>query len=71
MICSIAGLVTAISAPVGVVLGHLAKRQIAQTGEEGGGLATAALIIGYVITGLLVAACCGFLVVAIVALAQQ
>jgi hypothetical protein len=37
LICSIGGLVTIISAPVGIVLGHIAK-QIAETGEEGGAL---------------------------------
>ena len=44
------------------ILGHIAKRQIAQTGEEGDGLATAGLVIGYIVTGLTVLACCGVLV---------
>jgi hypothetical protein len=50
--------VTCISAPVGIVLGHIARRQIRESGEEGAGLATAGLIVGYVFTGL------GLLVVA-------
>lgn len=50
LVCSIAGLATCISAPVGIVLGHLAKRQIRQTGESGSGLATAGLVIGYILT---------------------
>jgi peptidyl-prolyl cis-trans isomerase B (cyclophilin B) len=33
--------------PVGIVLGHLARGQIKRTGEGGKGLATAALILGY------------------------
>lgn len=33
--------------PVGIVLGHVARGQIKRTGEGGKGLATAALIIGY------------------------
>ena len=33
--------------PLGIVLGHLARRQISRTHEGGRGLATAALIIGY------------------------
>jgi hypothetical protein len=45
-------------APAGVICGHIAKRQIAQTGEEGSGLATAGLIIGYIQIGLGVVACC-------------
>jgi hypothetical protein len=52
LVCSLAGLVTCISAPVGIVLGHIAKRQIRQTGEQGAGLATAGLWAGYIITGL-------------------
>ena len=50
LICSIAGLATCISAPVGIVLGHIAKRQIRQTGEGGSGMATAGLWIGYILT---------------------
>lgn len=63
IICSLGGLVTGISAPVGAVLGHMAARQIAQTGEEGAGLAQAAIIIGWIITGLIVLACCAVLIV--------
>jgi Domain of unknown function (DUF4190) len=33
--------------PLGIVFGHLARRQIKRTRESGKGLATAALIIGY------------------------
>ena len=50
LICSIAGLATCISAPVGIVLGHIARRQIRQTGEGGSGMATAGLWIGYILT---------------------
>jgi hypothetical protein len=32
---------------VGIVLGHVARGQIKRTGEGGRGLATAALVIGY------------------------
>lgn len=38
--------------PVSIVLGHIALRQIRQTGEGGESLAKAALILGYVFTGL-------------------
>ncbi|MEU8180186.1 DUF4190 domain-containing protein [Micromonospora sp. NPDC049044] len=47
--------------PAGAVLGHLAKRQIRTSGEEGDQLATWGLILGYVFTGLTVLACCGWL----------
>jgi hypothetical protein len=52
LVCSLVGLVTCISAPVGVVLGHIARRQIRATGEEGSGMATAGLVVGYIFTAL-------------------
>ncbi len=46
--------------PLGIVFGHLARRQISRTHEGGRGLATAALIIGYlqlaVMVGVIVVA---------------
>jgi hypothetical protein len=48
--------------PAAIVLGHLARKQIRETGEEGDGLATAGLILGYVLTGLTVLFCVGYLV---------
>ena len=36
--------------PAGIVLGHIAKKQIRQTGEQGSGLATAGLILSYIFT---------------------
>jgi Domain of unknown function (DUF4190) len=67
LVCSLACFVTIISAPVGAVLGHLATRQIAQTGEEGGSLAKAAIWVGWIITGLVLALCCAGLAIAIAA----
>jgi hypothetical protein len=37
---------------VGAILGHVAKRQIAQRGEAGGGMATAGIIIGWIVLAL-------------------
>ena len=54
------------SPPAGIVLGHLAKRQIRTTGEEGDQLATWGLILSYVFTGLGLLACCGWIALAIV-----
>ncbi|MEV7329324.1 DUF4190 domain-containing protein [Micromonospora sp. NPDC093244] len=51
--------------PAGAVLGHVAKRQIRTSGEEGDQLATWGLILGYVFTGLTVLACCGWLALVI------
>lgn len=51
-------------APAAIVLGHIAKKQIRETGEQGSGLATAGLVLGYVFTGLSVLVCCGFVILA-------
>jgi len=37
-----------------IVLGHVARRQIRRTGEQGSGLALAGLILGYIGAGMLV-----------------
>lgn len=71
LVCSLAGVITCISAPIGIVLGHVAKKQIAQTGEEGDGLATAGLVVGYILTGLTALACVGWVFVAIFANASN
>jgi len=31
-----------------IITGHMAKKQIAQTGEQGSGMATAGLVLGYI-----------------------
>src|SRR5882757_8770864 len=50
---AIAALVGAlVFAPLGIILGHIARSQIKRTGEGGRGMATAGLIIGYVVTAL-------------------
>jgi len=51
--------------PVAIVLGHMAKKQIAQTGEQGEGLATAGLWVGYIFTGLYVAFCALWLIMVV------
>ena len=48
-------------APAGIVLGHVAKKQLRTSGEEGGGLATAGLVLSYIFTGLAVVFCCGII----------
>jgi hypothetical protein len=40
--------------PVGIILGHVARRSVRRTGEGGGGLALAALIISYIWGAVLV-----------------
>ena len=58
-------------APASIVLGHLAKKQIRQTGEQGEGLATAGLWLGYIFTGLGVLICIGYIVIIVVAIGSS
>ena len=46
--------------PAGIVLGVIAKNQIAQSGEQGEGLATAAIVIGSIYVALAVIAVIAF-----------
>jgi Domain of unknown function (DUF4190) len=50
-------------APAGIVLGHIAKKQIKQTGEQGSGLATAGLVLSYIFTGISLIACCAAVII--------
>ncbi|MFF0654680.1 DUF4190 domain-containing protein [Micromonospora tulbaghiae] len=52
-------------APAGIVCGHLAKRQIRQTGEDGDQLATWGLVLSYIFTAIGVLVCCGWIGLAI------
>jgi hypothetical protein len=52
--------------PAGIVLGHLAKKQIRQTGEQGDQLATWGLALSYIFTGLTVLGCCAGIALAII-----
>jgi hypothetical protein len=60
MILSLAGLLVLVTAPIGAILGHVALKQIRETGESGEGMAKTGIIIGWIITGLFVLAglCC-------------
>jgi hypothetical protein len=51
-------------APAAIIMGHVAKKQIRRTGEQGEGLATAGLWLGYIFTGLSLAFCALWLVLA-------
>jgi hypothetical protein len=48
-----------------IVLGHIARRQIRQTGEAGSGMALAGLILGYVGAGVLVLLAIGIALVVV------
>jgi len=52
-VLAIVGLILAIFFPiVGAIVGHVALGQIKKTGEEGRGIALAAVIVGWTLTGL-------------------
>lgn len=55
LVCGIAGTMIGLPAIPAVVLGHMARRRIRDTGEQGEGLAVAGLVLGYVVTALMLA----------------
>jgi hypothetical protein len=57
--------------PAAIVMGHVAKKQIRQTGEGGDGLATAGLWLGYIFTGLYVLGCAAWVIVVVIAAANS
>ena len=61
LIAGIAGLtiIPGIGSIVAVITGHMAKREIARTGEDGSGLATGGLIMGWIGVGLIILAIIG------------
>jgi uncharacterized membrane protein len=56
LVCGLASFVTCVSAIAAVILGHMARKQIRESGgQQGGdGMALAGLIIGYIFIALLV-----------------
>jgi hypothetical protein len=61
MICALAGLVSCIGFPVGAVLGHIALKQVRETGEQGEGYAKTGIIVGWIGTGLTVLGCIAYI----------
>ncbi|WP_433389643.1 DUF4190 domain-containing protein [Micromonospora sp. KLBMP9576] len=54
LVLALVGITSCITAPVGAILGHVAQKQIRETGEGGDGMAKAAIIVGWIVTGLFV-----------------
>jgi hypothetical protein len=67
LVCSLAGLGTCITAPVGAILGHVARRQIRERGEGGDGMALAGIIVGWILTALLLLLVAFYIVVIVMA----
>ncbi|GAA1800342.1 hypothetical protein GCM10009682_22430 [Luedemannella flava] len=59
---AIASLITAILGFgfIAAIMGHIAKRQIAERGEQGDGFALAGIIVGWVTTAIWVLCCGGY-----------
>jgi hypothetical protein len=54
-VLAIVGLIAVfVVAPVGAILGHVAKGQMRESGEKGQGLAQAAVILGWLFTGIII-----------------
>lgn len=62
MILALVGIAFWITAPVGAILGHIALKQIRQTGESGEGMAKTGIIVGWIITGLGLLCCAGYVI---------
>lgn len=71
LVCSLAGIFTCISAPVGAILGHVARRQIRERGEGGDGMALAGVVVGWILTGLFIVGCGAWVVFVIWAANQN
>lgn len=71
LILSLVGVASCITAPVGAILGHIARRQIRETGEGGEGMAKAAIIVGWILTGLLVLVVLGYIAIIAFAISQD
>jgi hypothetical protein len=50
LVCGVLGFFTGITAIPAVILGHMARREIRRTKEQGDGMAVTALALGYVVS---------------------
>jgi hypothetical protein len=71
LVCALAGLAVGISAPVGAILGHIARRQIRERGEQGDGMALAGIIVGWILTGIMALCCAGYISMVGFAISQE
>ena len=63
LVCGVGGFVVGLSFIPAIICGHLARRQIRQTGEQGAGLALAGIILGYVGIALFIVLIAVFVVI--------
>lgn len=64
LVCGLLGFITCVSSIAAIVLGHMARKQIRESGgvQQGDGMALAGLILGYVVLALLI----GYIVVVVI-----
>jgi hypothetical protein len=55
MVLALVGLACGLTAPIGAIMGHVARRQIRQRGGSGDGMALAGIIVGWIATALYLA----------------
>lgn len=62
LVASLCGIfiVPLVGSVVGIIFGHIAKSQLKTNGENGDGMATAGLVLGYIFAGLYALGCCGY-----------
>ncbi|BCL15489.1 DUF4190 domain-containing protein [Micromonospora sagamiensis] len=71
LILSVMGVASCVTAPIGAILGHVARRQIRERGEDGDGLAKAGIIVGWVLTGLIGLAIVAYIALIVFAVSQS
>jgi hypothetical protein len=50
LVLSLAGVLFCVAAPIGAIVGHIARQQLRERGEGGEGLAMAGIVIGWLVT---------------------
>ncbi len=71
LVLSLIGIGSCITAPIGAIMGHVAMRQIREKGESGEGMAKAAIIVGWILTGLIALVIIGYAVAIGIAIANS
>ena len=64
LVCGVGTFVIGLSFIPAIICGHIARGQIRRTGEQGGGLALAGLILGYVGGALFIVLVAVFVIIA-------
>ncbi|MFG2053788.1 DUF4190 domain-containing protein [Micromonospora sp. NPDC048930] len=67
LVLSLLGFTSCITAPIGAIMGHIARKQIRETGEGGDGMAKAGIIVGWIVTGLMVVLITVYIVAIVIA----